>query len=554
MWMLAKYLKQTKFKSYEDFKSNFEISIPDNFNFAYDVIDRWAKHAPNKIAMSWLSEDKELLHFSFADLKNKSDQTAVYFQNLGIEKGDKVMLILKGRYQFWYSILALHKIGAIAVPATHLLSPKDLIFRNNAASIKMVVAVGDKKVIDNISVAQKNSPTLKHMVSIGPIVPENWSSFTSGIIDTKPFVRPKSVNENNDISLIYFTSGTTAEPKMVAHDFIYPLGHIVTASYWHNLHEDSVHLTLADTGWGKAVWGRLYGQWIAGAEVFVYDYAIFSPVDMLKTIAQYNVTSFCAPPTVYRFLIREDLSRFDLSSLKYCTVAGEPLSAEVYDKFLADTGIKLREGFGQTETTLTIGTFAFMEPRSGSMGFANPQYDIHLLNSEGEFCEAGEHGEIVIKIDGEKPVGLFNSYYLNPEGTNSACYDEYYHSGDIAYCDDDGYFYFVGRNDDIIKSSGYRISPFEIESVLMSHDAVIECAVVGVPDNFRGQVVKAFIVLSDEYDAGAKTLMREIQSHVKKSTALYKYPRVVEFVDNLPKTISGKIKRAELRNRNCETI
>lgn len=547
MKMLERYLVQTEFVDHEDFKENFEIKIPENFNFAYDVVDEWAKIDPTKLAMRWVDDSEECIDFTYADLKDKSDQTAAYFQSLGIVKGDKVMLMLKGCFEFWYSILALHKLGAVTVPATHLLTKKDLIYRNNAASIKMVVAVGHSSVIENLESALDESPTLKHLVSVGPEVPAGWDDFTTGIASAPLFNRPENVNSNDDISLIYFTSGTTADPKMAAHDFIYPLGHIVTASYWHNLNEESVHLTIADTGWGKAVWGRLYGQWIAGAVVFVSDYSRFVPVDMLKVIEKYRITSFCAPPTVYRFMIREDFSRFDLSSLKYCTVAGEPLSSEVFNKFYSFTGIKLMEGFGQTETTLTIATFPWIEPKPGSMGVPNPQYDVRLRDSEGNFCKAGEQGEIVINTEGKKPAGLFQSYYLEPEITEATWYDGYYHTGDIASIDEDGYYWFVGRTDDMIKSSGYRIAPFEVESVLMTHDAVVESAVVGTPDELRGQVIKATIVLADEYKPGNEALMKDIQNHVKKMTAPYKYPRVIEFVEALPKTISGKIKRIDLR-------
>lgn len=363
--------------------------------------------------------------------------------------------------------------------------------------------------------------------------------------------RPAVVNDNSDISLMYFTSGTSGEPKMVAHDFTYPLGHIITASFWHNLNEDSLHLTLADTGWGKAVWGKYYGQWIAGANVFVYDFEKFEPVDVLRMIHDYRITSFCAPPTVFRFLIREDLSQYDISSLRYCTIAGEALNPNVYNEWLRLTGIRLMEGFGQTETTLTIGTYPWVEPRPGSMGKRGPEYDIDLINAAGEPCEDGERGEIVIRTNGHRPLGLFREYYRDPELTRQAWRDGVYHTGDVAWRDQDGYYWFIGRTDDVIKSSGYRIGPFEVESALMTHPAVVECAVTGVPDPIRGQLVKATIVLAKSYrDRAGEALVKELQAHAKRTTAPYKYPRVIEFVDELPKTISGKIRRVEIRARD----
>ncbi len=357
-------------------------------------------------------------------------------------------------------------------------------------------------------------------------------------------------NRNSDISLLYFTSGTTGEPKMVAHNFLYPLGHIITGKYWHNLDDSSLHLTLADTGWGKAVWGKLYGQWIAGANVFVYDFEKFTPSDVLRKIHDFKITSLCAPPTIFRFLIREDVKAYDLSSLRYCTIAGEALNPSVYEEWLALTGIRLMEAYGQTETTLTIGTFPWMEAKPGSMGVPSPAYDIDLVDAEGRSCPPGQQGEIVIRLDNGSPVGLFEEYLYDPELTAAACSDGFYRTGDVAYRDEDGYFWFVGRADDVIKSSGYRIGPFEVESALMTHPGVVECAITGVPDPIRGQVVKATIVLSAEYKARiGDDLVKELQDHVKQTTAPYKYPRVVEFVDELPKTISGKIRRVEIRQQ-----
>ncbi|MCQ2226216.1 MAG: AMP-binding protein [Paludibacteraceae bacterium] len=545
--MLERFLEKVQFEDLDDFKKNFKVKVPENFNFAYDVMDEWAALKPNKLALLWTNDKGEEIRFTFADLKRETDKTASYFQSLGIGKGDMVMLILKRRYEFWFSVLALHKIGAVVIPATHLLTKKDIVYRATAADIKAIVAVGDDLIIGHINDALPESPSVKKCISVGPSVPAGWEDFHKGIESAAPFVRPAK-NSNDDIMLMYFTSGTTGNPKMVAHSFTYPLGHIATGKYWHNLNENSLHLTVADTGWGKAAWGKLYGQWFSEATVFVYDHEKFTPADMLAMIEKYQITSFCAPPTVFRFMIREDLKKYNLKSLKYCTIAGEPLNPSVYETFLKETGIKLMEGFGQTETTITIGTFPWMEPKPGSMGIFNPAYDMDLIAPDGHSVEDGEHGEIVLRTDKWRPVGLFKEYYRDAKKTEEVFHDNVYHTGDVAWRDEDGYMWFVGRTDDVIKSSGYRIGPFEVESALMTHPAVVECAITGVPDEVRGQVVKATIVLSKEYKSRAgEELIKEIQDHVKKTTAPYKYPRVVEFVDELPKTISGKIKRTDIR-------
>ena len=549
--MIEKYLSQTKFTSQEDFIKNLHINVPENFNFGYDIVDAWAEKEPNKPALLWTNDKGEHHQYSFADIKRYSDMAASYFQSLGIGRGDMVMLILKRRVEFWFCIVALHKIGATVIPATHLLTKKDIIYRCNAADIKAIVSVGEEVVTKHILEAINDCPTVKDLISVGPEVPEGFKDFQTGITTAAPFVRPADASHNDDISLMYFTSGTTGEPKMVAHDFTYPLGHIVTASYWHNLTEDSLHLTIADTGWGKAVWGKLYGQWIAGANVFVYDHEKFTPADILHKIEDFHVTSLCAPPTIFRFLIHEDLTKFNLSSLKYCTIAGEALNPAVYESFKDLTGIKLMEGFGQTETTLTIATMPWMEPKPGSMGLPNPQYDVDLIDAEGRSVEAGEQGEIVIRTNKGKPLGLFKEYYRDPARTHEAWNNDIYYTGDVAWKDEDGYLWFVGRTDDVIKSSGYRIGPFEVESALMTHPAVIECAITGVPDEIRGQVVKATIVLAPAYrELAGDALVKELQNHVKKVTAPYKYPRVIEFVTELPKTISGKIRRVEIRQND----
>ena len=549
--MVERFITQTSFSSQEDFIKNFHVRVPENFNFGYDVVDAWAAEQPDKKALLWTNDRGEHHQYTYAELKEMTDRTASYFQSLGIGRGDMVMLILKRHYEFWYAIIALHKLGAVAIPATHLLTKKDIVYRCNAASIKMIVASGDDIVLGHIIDAMPESPTVERLVSTGPHIPEGFEDFHAGIDHAAPFVRPAHVNTNDDISLMYFTSGTTGEPKMVAHDFTYPLGHITTASFWHNLHEDSLHLTIADTGWGKAVWGKLYGQMIAGANIFVYDHEKFTPANILEKIHEYHITSLCAPPTIYRFLIREDLTKYDLSSLEYCTTAGEALNSAVYDTFKRLTGIRLMEGFGQTETTLTLATFPWMEPKPGSMGVPNPQYHIGLLTPDGREAEDGEQGQIVIFTDKSKPLGLFKEYYRNPELTREAWHDGVYYTGDVAWRDEDGYYWFVGRADDVIKSSGYRIGPFEVESALLEHPSVLECAVTGVPDEIRGQVVKATIVLARDYkEKAGEALIKELQDHVKRVTAPYKYPRVIEFVDELPKTISGKIRRVEIRQNH----
>ena len=563
--MVERFLKQTTFSSVEDYNRNLEFIIPDNFNFAYDVMDVWASEQPDKLAMLWTSERGEELRFTFADLKAQTDRTAAYFQSLGIGKGDPVMLILKRHYQWWLSMLALHKLGAVAIPATHMLTKKDIVYRNTRASVKAIVCVNDEYVTSQILAALPDSPSCKVLVAVnsdaeaGKAVPEGFHNWTEEWPNAPEFVRPEQVNTNDDTMLMYFTSGTSGEPKMVAHDYLYALGHLTTGVYWHNLGPDSIHLTVADTGWGKAVWGKFYGQWFAGATVFIYDHEKFTAEKILRQIERYRITSFCAPPTIYRFLIREDFSGYDLSSLRYCCTAGEALNPAVYDKFYELTGIQLMEGFGQTETTMTLGTMPWMKPKPGSMGMPNAQYDIDILKPDGTPCEDGEKGEIVIRVDDTagnsgaagKPIGLFKGYYRDEELTRKAWHDGYYHTGDVAWRDEDGYYWFVGRIDDVIKSSGYRIGPFEVESALMTHPAVVECAITGVPDEIRGMVVKATVVLGSEWKAKAgDELVKELQAHVKRTTAPYKYPRIIEFVDELPKTISGKIRRVEIRNND----
>ena len=555
--MIERFLKQTVFTSQEDYAEHLEFIIPEHFNFAYDVMDAWAAEKPEKEALLWTNDEGECIRFSFADIKEQTDRTAAYFSQLGIGRGDMVMLILKRRYEFWLAMLALHKLGAVAIPATHMLTKHDIVYRNTRAGVKAIVCVGEEYVMSQVKAALPESPSVEILVSVGPKKDEAFHDWHSEWMEAPAFVRPETVNDNSDTMLMYFTSGTSGEPKMVAHDFLYAMGHLTTGVYWHNLCEDSIHLTVADTGWGKAVWGKLYGQWFGGATVFVFDHEKFTADKMLRQIEQYHVTSFCAPPTVYRFMIHEDFSKYDLSSLRYCCTAGEALNPAVFEKFRELTGIRLMEGFGQTETTMTLGTMPWTTPKPGSMGLPNPQYDIDLIRPDGTSCEDGEKGEIVIRTTtderGEmvKPIGLFKEYFRDEELTQKVWHDGLYHTGDVAWRDEDGYYWFEGRIDDVIKSSGYRIGPFEVESALMTHPAVVECAITGVPDEIRGMVVKATVVLKDVWKSKAgDTLIKELQEHVKHETAPYKYPRIIEFVDELPKTISGKIRRVEIREKD----
>ena len=554
--MIERFLKQTHFESVEDYNKNLEFIIPEHFNFAYDVMDVWAEEAPEKLALLWTNDQGEEIRATYAQLKEQSDQAASYLQSLGIGKGDPVMLILKRRYEWWIIMLALCKIGAIVIPATHMLTKKDIIYRNTRASVKAIICVDDAYVTGQIQLAMSESPTVKQYITVtdhGKPIPEGFRDWQAEWKQTPKFVRPAFVNNNEDTMIMYFTSGTSGEPKMVAHDYLYAMGHLTTGVFWHNLHEGSLHLTVADTGWGKAVWGKFYGQWFAGATVFVFDHEKFNADTLLRQMEKYKVTSFCAPPTIYRFMIREDLSKYDLSSLQYCCTAGEALNPAVFDKLKQLIGLNIMEGFGQTETTMTLGTFPWMTPKPGSMGIPNAQYNIDLLRADGTPCEDGEKGEIVIRVGDKKPVGLFKGYYRDEEKTREAWHDGIYHTGDMAWRDEDGYYWFEGRIDDVIKSSGYRIGPFEVESALMTHPAVVECAITGVPDDVRGMVVKATVVLGKEWkDKAGDDLVKELQQHVKKVTAPYKYPRIIEFVDELPKTISGKIRRVEIRQKDSQ--
>lgn len=549
--MLERFLPRTEFSSYEDFKTNYRVNQPENFNFAYDVMDAWADEAPDKRAMVWCNDDNDERIFTFKDLKRLSNKAANVFKNHGIGKGDMVMLLLKRRWHFWVCTLALQKLGAISIPATVQLTKKDIVYRNNAASVKMIVSVADHDTIAYIEESMDASPTVQCKALVGESR-DGWIDFDAELDSaSEEWTRPagNAAAGGHDKMLMYFTSGTTGMPKIVVHDFYHPLGHIVTAHYWQMLGENGLHLTVAESGWAKCGWGKLYGQWICGVTLFVYDMDKFIPANLLKMLEKYRVTSFCAPPTIFRFLLTEDLSKYDLSSIKKACTAGEPLNPEVYNRFKKAVGLDIIEGFGQTETTVLCANFEWIKPKPGSMGKPSPLYDIDIVDGDGRSCPVGTEGNIVVKnLDKFVPPGLFKGYYRNEAATSRVWQNGVYNTGDVAWRDEDGYFWFVGRSDDVIKCSGYRIGPFEVESALIEHPAVLECAVTAVPDKIRGQVVKATIVLTKGW-VGSKDLIKTLQNHVKKATAPYKYPRIIEFVDELPKTVSGKIKRQEIRRQ-----
>ena len=522
----------------------------DKFNFAFDIVDVMAEKAPDKLAMLHISADKsKQMYISFNEMKRYSAKAANYFLDLGIKKGDKVMLVLKRHYQFWYAILGLHKIGAIAIPATNLLVKHDFDYRFKAAGVSAIVCTGDGDVARQADLSSEEYTDLKVKIMANG-TREGWHDFDSDIEKySDVYERTNDTACGNEPLLMFFSSGTTGYPKIVTHTHTYALGHYITAKYWHNVNPDGIHFTISDTGWGKALWGKLYGQWLCEAAVFTYDFDKFDAKDILPMFKKYNITTFCAPPTMYRFFIKEDLTQFDLTSLEYITTAGEALNPEVFQQMYKATGLKIMEGFGQTETTLTILNPIGTDPKPGSMGKPSPLYDVDILTADGQSAKIGETGEIVIRTDKSKPCGLFVEYYREPDKTKDVWYDDIYHTGDTAYKDEDGYYWYVGRTDDLIKSSGYRIGPFEIESVIMELPYVLECAVVGIPDEVRGHVVKAVVVLTKNTQK-TDTLKKEIQNYVKEHTAPYKYPRIVEFMDALPKTISGKVRRVELRDNN----
>ena len=517
----------------------------DKFNFAFDIVDELAVRQPEKLAMFHLSEDGTERRFTFADMKKESARTANYFKSLGIKKGDRVMLVLKRHYQYWFSVLALHKLGAIAIPATNQLLEKDFTYRFQAGNIKAILCTADGEVSDAVDAAAAKCPNLEHKILVNG-AKEGWHDFNGEYsLFSSHFARTEDAPCGDDPMLMFFTSGTSGYPKLAAHNYRYPLGHFITAKYWHRVNPDGLHLTISDTGWAKSSWGKIYGQWLCEAPIFVYDFDRFDAEKILPLFAKYHITTFCAPPTMYRMLAKQDLSRFDLSSIEHASTAGEALNPEVYRQFEKATGLQIKEGFGQSESTLIIGNLTGNSHKLGSMGKPVPLYDVHLLSPEGEDVDTGENGEICINIAGGLPCGLAYAYEGNAEVTAETWRDGYYHTGDVAWRDEDGFYWYVGRADDVIKSSGYRIGPFEIENVIMELPYVLECGVSAAPDEVRGQVVKASIVLVKGTE-GTDALKKEIQNYVKSRTAPYKYPRIVEFKESLPKTVSGKIIRKQL--------
>lgn len=529
---------------------NYKLKCPDNFNFSYDVVDEIAKAEPDRRAILWCNPRGEEKVFTYSDLKYYSDKTANMLRSKGIGKGDMVMVILKRHYQFWFTILALHKLGAVIIPATFMLAKHDIVYRVNAADVKAVICTGDGEVAMHVDEAMPECPSLKIRIMVNGHR-DGWDDFMTDMEEADDSLERVETKADEPM-IVYFSSGTTGNPKMAMHAHTYALAHMTTAKYWHDVTPDSVHLTIADTGWGKAVWGKLYGEMFMESCVFVYDFDKFSATEILSVLEKYKITSLCCPPTMFRFMLQEDVSSYDLSSLKYCTIAGEALNPDVFNNWYAQTGIKLMEGFGQTETTLLIANRVGMEPKPGSMGKPMPHYDVDIVDEDGKSVPPGVTGEIVVHTDKEVPYGLFKCYYRDEEKTKEAWHDGAYHTGDTAWMDEDGYYWYVGRTDDVIKSSGYRIGPFEIESVLTEHPAVLECAVTGVPDALRGNLVKATIVLKPGFEP-SEELKKELQTYVKKETAPYKYPRIVEFVDSLPKTVNGKIRRAEIRANDLKS-
>ncbi|MDR3307480.1 MAG: AMP-binding protein [Coriobacteriales bacterium] len=552
-YLLNTYCPRIAFDSYEDFFNNFTIDVPANFNFGYDVVDEWARVEPAKRALVWCDDTDAEKTLTFSEIARLSNKLANVLADLGITKGDVVLLILRQRWEYWVCATALHKLGAILVPATLQLTKKDIAYRANAAGVKAVIALNDPYALGQITAARPDAPTIEHLIVVNAPVgeaPEGWLSFEQ-LLDaaSEHWARPTgtAATSNDDTMLIYFTSGTTGLAKMCCHNFVHPLGHILTATYWQQVQEDKLHCSVTDSGWAKFGWGKIYGQWIAGATVFAYDTLRFDPLKLLKRIEHYQVTTFCVPPTMYRFMLQEDVAAFDLSSVRNFTTAGEPLNAEVTNQWYKLTGKKIREGFGQSEGPVLVATFPWVDPQPGSMGKPSPLLNIQLLDNAGTPVDDGDEGNICVTgLREAYPPGLFTGYYKDVDKTAQSVGGDYYNLHDVAWRDSNGYYTFVGRNDDVIKCSGYRIGPFEVESALIEHPAVVECAVTAAPDPVRGSVVKATIVLAHGYTASDE-LTRALQDHVKTTTAPYKYPRIVEFVDELPKTIGGKIKRAQIR-------
>ena len=547
--LLDRFLPRIEFDSYEDFKANYKVNVPENFNFGFDIVDAWADSEPEKKALVWCDDHDHERIFTFTDIKKLSNRAANFFRSIGIRKGTVVMLILRRRWEYWVCATALHKLGAILIPGSLQLTKKDIVYRGNSASVQTIVCVNDPFVIEQIETAECDVPSLQNKVMVVDHR-EGWLTLNDELEQfSDVFERPTDdqVTRWDDIMLVYFTSGTTGMPKMVQHNFAYPLGHIITAKYWQRVEENKLHMSVSDSGWAKFGWGKIYGQWICGAVVFAYDMDKFVPLHLLEKITQYKVTTFCAPPTMFRFMLQEDVTKFDLSCIHHCCIAGEPLNPEVFKKWYNLTGLELCEGFGQSEGPVLIANFQWFKPIPGSTGKPSPLFDIQLIDSDGNVCEDGDEGTIAIMdVKHNPPTGLFTGYFKNPEMTEEKLGGAYYDTGDVAWRDSKGYYWFVGRNDDVIKCSGYRIGPFEVESAMLEHPAVVECAITGAPDPIRGQVVKATVVLAEGYE-GTPALTKELQNHVKHVTAPYKYPRVIEYVEELPKTLGGKIKRAQIR-------
>ena len=522
----------------------------ENFNFAYDVVDVLGKTKPDKLAMLHISNDGKERRITFKDMMVYSNKAANYFRYLGIKRGDRVMLVLKRHYQFWFAIIALHKIGAVAIPATNLLVKKDFEYRFKAGKVDAVLCTADGKVAVEVERASKNYDGLKAKIMVGQSTLKGWRNFNRDIrFFSSEFKKPAGAPGGNDPMLMFFTSGTTSYPKIAEHTYKYALGHYITARYWQQVDPEGIHFTISDTGWGKALWGKLYGQWLCEAAVFTYDFDEFYANHILEMIEKYKITTFCAPPTVYRVLVHMNLDKFDLSSLQNVTTAGEALNPEIFEKFYRKTGMRIMEGFGQTETTLTVGNLVGMNPKPGSMGKPSPQYDVQIMGTDGKICKPSETGEVVISVKNGVPEGLFMGYYLDEKRTENVIYEGYYHTGDTAYMDDEGYLWYVGRVDDVIKSTGYRVGPFEIENEIMKLPYVMECAVTSVPDPIRGQAIKASVVLTEDVE-GTDSLKKQMMKTFKANLASYKRPKIIEFVKELPKTVSGKIRRVEIKERD----
>ena len=525
--------------------TSIKFKNTENFNFAYDLIDALADREPDKLAMLHIARDKTERRFTFKDMKKGSAQAANYFKSLGIKKGDRVMLILKRHYQYWFAMLGLNKLGAIGIPAPNQLQEHDLEYRFQAAGIKAILCTTDGDVANQVDMAAAKCPDLKIKIAVGE-EREGWRNYDEECkLFSSHYERGENAPGGDDLMLMFFTSGTTGYPKIAAHSYTYALGHFHTAKYWHNVDPDGLHFTISDTGWAKSMWGKFYGQWLCEAALFVYDFDRFDAADILPMFAKHNITTFCAPPTMLRMMIKQDISKYDFSSVKHMTTAGEALNPEVYRQFEKATGLQILEGFGQTESTMIIGNMTGAPHKIGSMGKPAPIYDVCLVDADGNKVNVGENGEIVVNVKDGAPCGLFKGYYNDEEKTKEVWHDGYYHTGDVAWMDEDGFYWYVGRVDDVIKSSGYRIGPFEIESVIMELPYVLECGVSAAPDEVRGQVVKASIVLVPGTE-GTEELKKEIQQYVKEKTAPYKYPRIVVFRDELPKTTSGKIQRNKL--------